>query len=439
MRYHGNYCGPNWSAGKHQGSVISDVPALDDFDETCKVHDHAYALDNDLRQADLAFARANILTSNPKRVIAGLLVGAQGLLRPIDRPESFMNKSRTILRGNQPQATKGQKGPKLTLNTTRRGNDVSRAAPVAVATRRTGKAPSIKPQGTGVVISHRTFLGPIVAQAAFNTTTFSANPGIADTFPWLSKVATRYDKYRFTRLRFEYRSVCATSSTGVVMMSFDYNAADAPPASKAVQAQTIPNAENNVWMNNDLVVPCDPTWRFVRQGPVANTDVKTYDLGNMVLSTLYGAATTTGELYVEYTVELDKPSEPEALASFSLSSSPLVAGPLLSGVGAGITPLQITGIPVFSVFNSSILTARVGGVYLISYQASGSSITAMNMPIGSSGVGITTVQAAVINAAATSAVRVIRVRVDRGDTIDWSAVISAATTTFFSWTVTEWF
>lgn len=439
MRYHGNYCGPNWSAGKHQGSVISDVPALDDFDETCKVHDRAYALNTGLRSADLGFARANIFTANPKRVLAGLIVGTQGLLRPDDRLVSSMNKSRSILRGNQPQATKGSKGSKPTLNTTRRGNDVSRAAPVAVATRRTGKAPSIKPQGSGVVISHRTFLGPISAQAAFTTTSFAANPGFADTFPWLSKVATRYDKYRFTRLRFEYRSVCATSVTGVVMMSFDYNAADAPPASKAVQAQTIPNAENNVWMNNDLVVPCDSTWRFVRQGPVANTDIKTYDLGNMVLSTLYGAGSTTGELYVEYTVELDKPSEPEALASFSLSSSPFVAGPLLSGTSPGITPLQVTGIPVFSVFNSSILTAKVGGVYLISYQATGSSITAFNAPIGSTGVDISTLQTVVINSAANAATRVIRVRVERGSTLDWSAVISAATTTFFSWSVSEWY
>lgn len=37
--YHGNYCGPNYSAGKFQTSVAnSDVPAVDAFDETCKRH-----------------------------------------------------------------------------------------------------------------------------------------------------------------------------------------------------------------------------------------------------------------------------------------------------------------------------------------------------------------------------------------------------------------
>lgn len=61
LHYHGNYCGPNWSAGKYQGSVIDpNVPAVDDFDYTCLEHDAAYARNYDLAKADFKFGVDNV-------------------------------------------------------------------------------------------------------------------------------------------------------------------------------------------------------------------------------------------------------------------------------------------------------------------------------------------------------------------------------------------
>lgn len=54
MRY-GNYCGPDWSAGEEQPSVISDVAAVDTVDAACKKHDAAYAKGGDLAKADVIF------------------------------------------------------------------------------------------------------------------------------------------------------------------------------------------------------------------------------------------------------------------------------------------------------------------------------------------------------------------------------------------------
>lgn len=67
-----------------QGSVISDVPAVDEFDATCKTHDAAYASMTDLKKADMEFAYANI-GKGLKRTIAGLAVGLQGLMRAHDK------------------------------------------------------------------------------------------------------------------------------------------------------------------------------------------------------------------------------------------------------------------------------------------------------------------------------------------------------------------
>lgn len=84
IRYHGNYCGPNWSGGKYQGSIKGKPgTATDEFDETCRIHDTAYAStkdDNELSRADARFYRDNI-GRGFKRSVAAMAVGAQGYLR----------------------------------------------------------------------------------------------------------------------------------------------------------------------------------------------------------------------------------------------------------------------------------------------------------------------------------------------------------------------
>lgn len=445
MRYHGNYCGPNWSAGKHQPSVDSDVPALDEFDETCKEHDRAYALGMPLRQADLKFAYENLSSLNPKRMLAGVLVGAQGLMRPVDSLSTHITKTETIMAKTKPSKFNKAKSAATSTptmrrgapggnNTTRAGNDITRAAPVALSTRRTGVAPIMRSRNNGVSITHRTFLGPITSSSlAYAVTSYPANPGFADTFPWLSKVASRYDKYRFTSLRYEYRSVCATSTSGVAMMSFDYNAADPPPVNKQTQAQTIPNVENNVWVNNDLVVPTDNEWRFVRQGLVSGTDIKTYDLGNMSLSTVYvGTTAAVGELYVEYTVELEYPSEPQPVASFVISAAPTPALPLSFGYA-------ITGLPSWTVRAGSQLVCTVPGTWLMSMQPTGVGITTMVAPTVFSGSPVITIlQSAVISAASTSAQLTTTVRAQRGDVITFTSSVTATSLSYFSIAIAEY-
>lgn len=76
IRYHGNYCGPGWSAGTYQSSVRSSVPAIDSFDETCKAHDASYAEHGPNREADVEFYRQNI-GRGIKRSIAALAVVSQ--------------------------------------------------------------------------------------------------------------------------------------------------------------------------------------------------------------------------------------------------------------------------------------------------------------------------------------------------------------------------
>jgi hypothetical protein len=88
FKAHGNYCGPGWSDGKWQNSVVGTVKPKDYLDFTCQQHDAAYATGKDKAKADFLFAKQNILgafkpgkPANIKQLAMGLGVGAQGLGR----------------------------------------------------------------------------------------------------------------------------------------------------------------------------------------------------------------------------------------------------------------------------------------------------------------------------------------------------------------------
>jgi hypothetical protein len=78
---YGNYCGPYWSAGKWQTSVVDDsVEPVDDLDSHCRDHDAVYATGGDLETADIDFARRTVGKGSLPTAM-GLLVGTQGLSR----------------------------------------------------------------------------------------------------------------------------------------------------------------------------------------------------------------------------------------------------------------------------------------------------------------------------------------------------------------------
>lgn len=319
MRYHGNYCGPNWSAGENQESVRDpSVPAVDELDACCLEHDGEYYDGGDLVEADFAFAECAI-DKGVKGAVAAILVGMQGT-------------GRKALRGNKPNSKAGAKSAPASSGT--------KMAPVAKGTRLVARAPRVNQVKDGVSISHRALLGAIPGSTTYRVWNYSCNPGMSLSFPWLAKLAAKFEKYRFKRLTYEFRSVCSTAEQGVLMFSFDYDALDSIPPNKTEQSQTIPNSEANVWMNNTLEVKCDNQWRFVRQGTVAGSDLKTYDFGTMFASVSYGgSANTVGELYVNYEVELKNPTPGRESVYQFIGTSPFTTGNLFnSGTEYGMAP-----------------------------------------------------------------------------------------------------
>jgi len=421
MKPFGNYCGPWWSAGKVQRSVVSDVEAVDELDELCRTHDARYARNENLRDADLEFAK-DAMHLGGWGAAMGVLVGAQGLLRPPDYTKSTMTKTKTNkqrLRGSG--SSSGPSVPQAKAKSQR--NDTVSAAPVAFATRRTGAAPKMitKPDGT-IEVSHRAFLQPVDNNINYTVTGIPCNPGMSGSFPWLSKIARRYEEYRFKKLRYEFRSVAASSTSGVVMMSFDFDAADAAPSSKGEQAQTVPNTECNVWMNNELNVPANPQFRYVRAGTLAaNLDVKTYDMGNLWLSTSYGNNVVGGELYVEYTVELRKPTAGIDVGGEISTATTVSVAPF--GATAAASTIRGVAFP-FTREDSDTLKVVAGGEYILTYiiQGSGTFTAAGAVPTLVSTGTTSTIQLLYTALQSTIIIQSLRLRCETGDFINFGAV-----------------
>lgn len=156
----------------------------------------------------------------------------------------------------------------------------------------------------------------------FQTQRFSINPGLAETFPWLSQMTSAYLKYKIHKLEFYFLpDVSAYAAEGVrgkIMLSINYDASGAYPATPQMVDATDPHVSAMAKEKCSLVgMPTRLNGdkegnKFIRTGAVpAGNDIKTFDAGNLFFSA-YGFANANvllGELHVSYQIELLIPKQ----------------------------------------------------------------------------------------------------------------------------------
>lgn len=236
---------------------------------------------------------------------------------------------------------------------------------------------------------------------------FACNPGQVATFPWLSQIAQRYEKYVFTKLEFYYKhevSQFATAGTvGKAILSFDYDAADAPPVSKTQMMDTDPHADRMPCEDFVLKVDCREAFnngpKYVRPGNLPGAaDIKTYDAGllNFAASGTADAVTKLGELHVRYAGWFEKPilesttsapvnmqvsvfqsSAPEASAATTVAKTLLLATASVNGLNAvntngsivlpaGNYLVDASCVAIASATSNTKMDIQVGGVSVFS-------------------------------------------------------------------------
>lgn len=161
----------------------------------------------------------------------------------------------------------------------------------------------------------------VANQPNFNAVKFPINIGQSATFPWGATIAKNYQKYQFDTLEFYYKREVSEFATngqvGKVMMYFNPDAADADPTTKQQVEDSQCHSDAMPCENFRLVVPPSMLKRlndsfYIRPGnQQANTDIKTYDVGNLFICT-QGIVNNVeiGELHVHYKVRLMIPVIP---------------------------------------------------------------------------------------------------------------------------------
>jgi hypothetical protein len=198
------------------------------------------------------------------------------------------------------------------------GGQSSISAPVAVGRAQRLRPPKIVRTNRGMRISHRELIQTVNGTVSFTAIKLACNPGIAATFPWLAPQAIQWEQYRFNKLHFEYITRTATTTVGSVLLAPDYDPSDPAPANEAQVSTYQDVVEDVTWkdicciLNASSMHALGPR-KFIRNGPVAGTDIKTYDVANFYLCTVEEINTTAiGKLWVDYDVEFFVPQSAQA-------------------------------------------------------------------------------------------------------------------------------
>lgn len=287
------------------------------------------------------------------------------------------------------------------------------AAPLALGSSMSGN------QGSPPVnfpLRRKEYVTDIAGSVGFVTRQYSLNPGLPSTFPWGSDIAPAFEEYDSVTVAFHYEPMDSANATGAVIVSFDYDAADAPPVDKNDALTYSDNVRVQPWVPATLVLKRNDLLKrgrlFTRSGNVTNTDIKTYDLGNVFVSTVGQADTDTiGEFWISYHFTLVTPQK-KSPPGLYMSASTGVSDTVLFGTSrttAGNLPASFSG---------NTVTFAQPGYFTLNVLAFGTGLTGVaSAATASTGATVSTSAFSIVNSTATAITTSYNARVLAGSTI----------------------
>lgn len=240
--------------------------------------------------------------------------------------------------------------------------------------------PVMHSANSSIRIQHKEFITDITATTDFSNESFSINPGLSRTFPYLSGIAQNFEQYRILGMVFTFKSTSADSlnstntALGSMLLATDYNALDSPYATKAgFLASTFSNSGKPA---SDILHPIEcsshvssgPAQRYIRSG--TNTDgigdLRLYDWGNFQIGSVGNqASSVVGELWVSYSVELVNPQ------------LTIPRGLNLNNYYAQVTPATVTNARPFGTSSDILIGADTIGLLIAD--------NVVSLPVGTTG------------------------------------------------------
>jgi hypothetical protein len=459
FNYHGNYCGPGWSAGQWQSSVVSDIPATDQFDESCKAHDGTYAKGGDLMDADFLFAKQNLLTTNPKRWVAGALVGLQGvgryISRSVDKDPFYQENSKNFpfslstsitnmpkrnriaagiaarvsqfdlehptprvrdsdlrqIRSELTQALQAIKsGGAKAVNRAKGRNRRAQPsvapirisqAPVSIGSTITASKPTVVGTPEGVLARGREFLVPVTQANQANWQIGALAPLHPCYYPasTMGTISRAYQFYRYRRVVVHFVTKEPTSTNGEILLAFAPNLLE--PAENGAGANFLSRA-----MTRGRAI-LGPIWSnhsleidckdtWMKVDAFNSSVFNDNVLGEVQAYTLAGSADTSGYLLIDYELEFKETMFTPHSANLPITTGPGSTYVGTQGVGTATNAVLLTSTTMFG-------TTPVGTVWRFVVDADQSSIVTGTMANAwYSGLEYATTTAAVIATVTTN-------------------------------------
>jgi hypothetical protein len=196
-----------------------------------------------------------------------------------------------------------------------------------------GEGGSIGGAEGSLTVRHAEYIGNILgngyvngisgAVKQFDNQTFSINPGLETTFPWLSQVAQNYDEYTMISCVYTYRTMVTdfaanSGQVGQVYMAAQYNNNDSPFTTTRAFLDYASAVSGKTSQTIMMGLECDPAkislpgGKYTRTGPpLPGLDLNTLDSGILNIAVVGTpesyANQIMGQLWVSYVVELRKP------------------------------------------------------------------------------------------------------------------------------------
>jgi len=197
--------------------------------------------------------------------------------------------------------------------------------PVAVNKTMTAKPMRINkplPRG-GICVTQREMVGDVTSENnVFAIWSHIINPGNKTLFPWLSRLASGYEFYRFKWIKVVYIPMVPATSTGKIWILYEPDAGDIDVANAQEASAMAIQVANQVHQPTTLHIPGSALnlerkkSRIQAPFPVNSRGNALVDVGKIeIISQVSGFATPPtdlGSIYVEYEVELTEPSSEES-------------------------------------------------------------------------------------------------------------------------------
>jgi hypothetical protein len=224
---------------------------------------------------------------------------------------------------------------------------VSAPAAQSMVTGRLGQ-PRIRNGRRGVTITHSEMLNTLTASSTANgykAINYTINPAKADVFPWLSNIATSYDKYMMRKLKITLNTIQPTTVAGKFGIGYDPDSTDDLPVDRTEVYAMYKHMESPVWQSICLDIPVSGKELYCNTHSVS--DSKLVDDGMIVLfaDLVATASMQLADVIVEYEVDLLDPQQ--ALFSTQLETF------------LGVTYTNRKVLPPYTVHGPSLSTTVI--------------------------------------------------------------------------------